>query len=53
MAVVMRRWLWLCRWLHWHRAPLVQSFDGASFGGRCSRCGVKVLYDSQGNWFEV
>jgi hypothetical protein len=42
MMGVMRRWL--CRWLRWHQAPLVQSFDGASFWGRCQRCGARVYF---------
>ena len=44
----------LCSWLGWHNDKGgVQTFDGASFGARCGRCGVRVLQDSQGNWFEV
>jgi hypothetical protein len=44
--------LWRCRVLRWHKAPRYVSFDGASFGGECPRCGASVLQDSQGNWFE-
>lgn len=40
-----------CGVFGWHTAPHTQSFDGASLGGMCSRCGVHVLQDSQGNWF--
>ena len=29
------------------------TFDGCSYGNNCSKCGVRVLLDSQGNWFEV
>lgn len=43
------------KWLHdkleWHDGGRVQGFDGASFYGRCSMCGKRVLQDSQGNWF--
>lgn len=28
-------------------------FDGASMGGRCPKCGRRVLQDSQGNWFDA
>ena len=45
--------LWRCRVLDWHKAPRAQTFDGASFGGRCPRCDSRVLQDSQGNWFSV
>lgn len=36
--------VWFCHKMGWHLAP-------TSFTGRCSRCGKKVLQDSQGNWF--
>lgn len=41
----------LCAVLGWHRAPREAGFDGCSPSGRCSRCGRRVLCDSQGNWF--
>jgi hypothetical protein len=43
--------VWACKKLGWHRAPVKQGFDGASFTGTCPRCGKSVLQDSQGNWF--
>jgi len=43
----------LCGVLVWHRAPDLSRFDGLSFGGNCSRCGVPVLCDSNGDWFET
>lgn len=43
----------LCGVLGWHRAPELSRFDGLSFGGNCSRCGVPVLCDSNGDWFET
>ncbi len=39
----------LC-WIGWHSCDS-ESFDGASFAGRCRRCGCRCLLDSQGNWF--
>jgi len=45
--------LWFCRVMDWHKTPIVQGFDGASFCGVCPRCGRRVLRDSQGNWFGV
>ena len=27
------------------------SYDGCSFHSVCSKCGKKVMQDSQGNWF--
>lgn len=43
----------LCEKLGWHKAPLIQGFDGCSSTGICPRCGVYVLQDSQGNWFKA
>jgi hypothetical protein len=47
---------WLRKFAHdvlgWHDGrggPI--GFDGMSLTGRCSRCGRRVLMDSQGNWF--
>lgn len=40
-----------CKFPGWHKAPLKQGFDGASFHGKCPRCGKKVLQDSNGDWF--
>ena len=45
--------LWLCRVMDWHRPPTTQGFNGISFFGICPRCGVRVLMDSQGNWFSA
>lgn len=46
------RWQrFLCLVMGWHRAPTSQGFDGCSFNGRCPRCGLRILQDSQGNWF--
>ena len=41
-----------CR-MGWHKKPAAITFDGASLGGRCPRCGVRVLQDSQGKWFGI
>lgn len=43
--------VWFCKHMGWHLAPDWQGFDGCNFTGTCSRCGTKVLQDSQGNWF--
>lgn len=43
--------VWFCDKLGWHMAPTMQTFDGASHGGNCTRCDKKVMQDSQGNWF--
>jgi hypothetical protein len=40
-----------CHDLRWHKAPLKQGHDGASYTGACPRCGKKVLQDSNGDWF--
>jgi hypothetical protein len=45
-----------CRFLGWHngkgeREEGGTTFDGASLHGICSKCGAKVMQDSQGNWF--
>ena len=40
-----------CKFPGWHKAPLHQGFDGASFNGKCPRCNKKVLQDSNGDWF--
>ncbi len=45
--------VWACDELGWHKAPVKQSFDGCSFGGKCPRCGRPVLQDSQGDWFSI
>jgi hypothetical protein len=44
--------IWACNLMGWHLAPIKQSFDGCSYGGKCPRCNKDVLLDSQGNWFE-
>lgn len=41
----------LCTIIGWHKAPLTQLFDGVSRGGKCPRCGKKVLQDGNGDWF--
>ena len=48
--------LWfLCSVLGWHNNKHPDQpppyFDGASWHGRCARCGKSVMRDSQGNWF--
>lgn len=42
----------LCGILGRHKAPDVVWRDEVNTGGYCARCGVPVLGDSQGNWFE-
>lgn len=43
-----------CDWFGWHNGCGSEvKFDGCSFSGTCSKCGKKVLEDSQGNWFTV
>jgi hypothetical protein len=51
--IVSRIWYikWFCDKMGWHKAPLEQTFDGCSAGGKCPVCGKSVLQDSQGNWF--
>lgn len=40
-------------WMGWHDGKGAgEQFDGVSFHSKCSKCGKKVLQDSQGNWFE-
>ena len=47
----LKRFRWTCK-LGWHDGyGLTNGFDGCSFTGVCSKCGKKVLMDSQGNWF--
>lgn len=40
---------------HWWfgHYPSQIGFDGVSLASRCAECGVGILRDSQGNWFEV
>lgn len=47
------RWLplWACTKLGWHLPPSIVEHDGCSYHGRCYRCGIHVMQDSQGNWF--
>lgn len=40
----------LC-WMGWHSPSPKIGFDGCSFMSTCRRCGMKILQDSQGNWF--
>lgn len=42
---------WLCGLMGWHLSPRAISSDGFQSSGNCPRCGVRVLLDSQGNWF--
>lgn len=42
---------WACTKFGWHVAPNIKGFDGCSINGECSRCGKRVMQDSQGNWF--
>lgn len=42
---------WFCTFWGWHKAPKHQTNDGVNQKGTCSRCGEKVMQDSQGNWF--
>ena len=38
--------------LHWNDGKgSTVGFDGCSLTATCSKCGKKVLQDSQGNWF--
>ena len=40
--------------LRWHNGKGGKiGFDGCSFTSTCSKCGKKVLQDSQGNWFSI
>ena len=41
----------LCKIFGWHNGKGEKSFDGMSIHSTCSRCGKKVMQDSQGNWF--
>ncbi len=42
----------LCDTYGWHNGNGgTQGFDGCSFHSACSKCGKKVMQDSQGNWF--
>jgi hypothetical protein len=48
-------WLgWLAHdYLGWHDGDGAgKRFGGASITGWCSRCGKRMLQDSQGGWFE-
>lgn len=41
-------------WFGWHDGKGDKpTFDGCSYGNNCSKCGARVLLDSQGNWFQV
>ena len=41
-----------CRQFHWHNGSGSEyRFDGCSFHATCSKCGLEVMQDSQGNWF--
>jgi hypothetical protein len=42
-----------CKWFGWHNGQGGPSFhDGCSLHAVCSKCGAKVMQDSQGNWFD-
>ena len=52
IAFVVRSWRYFsCDIMGWHNGNGENGFDGCSFTGTCSKCGKKVLMDSQGNWF--
>lgn len=42
-----------CKIMGWHngKGEGVTTFDGCSIKSTCSKCGAKVMQDSQGNWF--
>ena len=42
-----------CTVLGWHdgKGKLNKTFDGCSVHSTCSKCGIDVMQDSQGNWF--
>ena len=41
-----------CDFFGWHNGKGgTQSFDGCSYHAACSKCGIEVMQDSQGNWF--
>ena len=48
---------WLRSFCHdklgWHNGNGPHWFDGISEHGLCSRCGLEVMRDSQGNWFTL
>lgn len=44
---------WFCGLMGWHLGPHEISSDGFQCSGVCPRCGVRVLLDSQGNWFGI
>jgi len=45
------RWGRFWCWLDSHKVKRAESYDGCSFVSHCCRCSVRVLQDSQGNWF--
>ena len=45
---------WSCSIVGWHNGNAgPRSFDGCSLHAVCSKCGIEVLQDSQGNWFTL
>lgn len=53
IAFVVRSWRYFsCEIMGWHNGNGSSiGHDGCSFTAICSKCGKKVLMDSQGNWF--
>jgi hypothetical protein len=43
--------VWFCHYMQWHVKPKQTTFNGCNEIGMCSRCGQRVMQDSQGNWF--
>jgi len=43
----------MCDFLGWHngKGKVGHFYDGASIHSSCSKCGKKVMQDSQGGWF--
>ena len=50
---ILERWRKFCCWMDWHTPSNWLTWDGASFGSWCHRCGLRILQDSQGNWFSI
>lgn len=53
MSAMFNRYLpgWFCDKLGWHMSGETWAFDGYNVKSACSRCGKRVMRDSQGNWF--
>ena len=52
-VTILERWRKFCCWMDWHTPSNWLTWDGASFGSWCHRCGLRILQDSQGNWFSI